>query len=297
MYASICSSKVTRMSAQNNNKRAKQALAANQIGVIVCGYPGQAAVDVAKACAKRGYKVRPFGLALADVKDLKIIVPDVGTVQLVKFGDASAKAKLQEAIQAAEKEGLSVVVADTTEVAGNASVYNEVKVPFVLQSKGGEVHDQLVKQTEDANTFALISQQMNKRLAAFDQMWQEWGKRYPGLFDDHDFSFKSSHPGDTPKSLLDSFSDLTNQSFGLDKVQMFGKDDKFTEGHATREYTFKNGSGSSSFVFRQSVKTDAADYAESVADSVGFLAQKAQEIARPQVYNILDVAAAPRLLM
>jgi hypothetical protein len=288
------------MSAKDNNGKRSKMITPDKIAVIICGWENQVSTDVAQACAKRGYKVRPFGLATADAKDTKVDIKGVGQINLVKFGDATAKTKLQEAIAQAQKEDMFPVVVDTTGVAENVNVYNELKVPFVLQSQGGESHLQAVKDTEEAKTFALISEQMNKKMAAFDQMWQDWSKRYPGLFDDHDFFFKTNRPSDTPKSLLDSFSDLANKNFGVEKIQTFGKGEEknlgFTEGYASREYTFKNGSGSSTFTFRQSVN-DAQEYAESVADSVGFLAQKAQEIARPQVYNILDVASEPRKLL
>jgi hypothetical protein len=182
-------------------------------------------------------------------------------------------------------------------------MYNELQVPFILQSKGGETHQQAVSTTEQSNTMALITEHMNKRVSVMDQMWREWSRRYPALFDDFDFSFRSTHPSETPKSLMDSFSDLVNRELGMDSIQPFEQQQQkdwdistsqpSLEGSVTREYSFKNGgSGSSSYSFRQSVNNNE-EFAESVADSVGFLAQKSQDMARPQVYSILDVAAQP----
>ena len=280
-----------------SSKQRSAALSPDKVAVIVCGYPSQAAQDVAKACKRRGYQVCPFGLATANEASME--VSGVGKITLVKFDDKEAKNKLQQAINEARKENRSVVVVDTTPNASeqHVALYNELKVPFIMQSKPGESHTKAVQDTQEANTFALISDQMNKRTAVFDQMWHDWSRRYPGLLDDGDFFFRSSHPQDTPPSLLDSLSDLVNKPFGLDQVQPFGPNDKVMEGHTTREYTFKNGSGTSTFTFRQAVN-DNQEYADSIADSVGFLAQKSQEIARPQVYNMLDVAAyQPRLAL
>ena len=173
----------------STDKKSIHALTPDKIAVIICGYPEQTALDVAHACVKRGYKVAKFGLTTADTTSID--VPEVGKVTLTKFSAPDSKAKLQEAIKLAEKEGLFPVVADTTSVDGNVSVYNDLKVPFVLQSKGGESHLKAVKDTEQAKTFALISEGMNKRLAAFDAMWEDWSKRFPGLLADHDLVAKT----------------------------------------------------------------------------------------------------------
>jgi len=140
---------------------------------------------------------------------------------------------------------------------------------------------------------------MNKRMAAFDSMWGDWSRRFPGLLDDHDFFMRASNPMDTPQSLLNSFSDLFNRDFGREQVQKITTEEQekmgITEGQVTRDYTFRDGSGTSSFSFRSVVNNQEAT-AEGIADSVGFLAQKAQDISRPRVFNILDVAEQ-RLLM
>jgi len=291
-------SKPDTTAASSSDKRGK--MSAQSIGVIINGYPNPESLEVAKVCAKRGYRVWPFGLATDDAKESTLNVPDVGTVSLLKFSDKAAKTRLDQAVKEIQKEGLSPIVVDTTDVSANVQVYNELKVPFVLQSKGGEAHVKAVKDTEEAKTFALISETMNKRMAAFDSLWPDWSRRYPGLFDDYEGFFRSTHPRETPKSLLDSFSDLTNRNFALEHVQPFEAlhetPGPMTEGHVTREYTFKDGSGTSSFSFRSSMN-DKQEYAENVADSVAFLARKSREIARPQVYSILDVAEHPRAML
>jgi type II secretory pathway pseudopilin PulG len=291
------------------------------IAVLICGWPDPAASNVAKACEKRGFKVLPFGLASSNEQQQKQQQQrqqqqqqqqqqkqqqqqqsqqreEQQQYEIVPFSDPNAKRKLTEAIEKARRDERFVVIVDTSpDAASHVSLYNELKVPFVLQTQGGQAHAQAVHETQQANsTQALISERLNKRLSVMDQMWTEWSRRYPGLFDDFEFSFKSSNPSETPRSLLNSFSDLVNRELGVDAFtrEEQGKT-KSVEGHLTREYSFKNGSGSSEFTFRQDVNEDE-EYADSVADSVAFLAQKSQEIARPQVFNILDVAAQSRML-
>jgi hypothetical protein len=284
----------------------------------------------------------PFGLSLQEGSASEHQLPEVSQpIRLVPFTSSNAKQKLQKAIEAQRSKNKFVVVVDCTpsgeeQQGGTAStkdrvsVYNELQVPFVLESKGGAAHQEVVRDTEESKTLALIAEQMNKRMSVMDQMFSDWSRRYPGLFDDFDFSFRSTRPRETPRSLLDSFSDLINREFDVENIMSFGernqrqqlqnsteqqqpqpqrsaevpqppqqqqqmqqeKQKPTLEAHLAREYTFKNGSGSSTYSFTQSVD-DTQEFAESVADSVGFLAQKFQELARPQVYSILDVAAQP----
>jgi HD-GYP domain-containing protein (c-di-GMP phosphodiesterase class II) len=284
---------------QPQQRQRRSRISPEKIAVVVNGWPSQAAHEVAKACAKRGYRVIPFGLATDEIKDQRLDVPDVGSLQLVKYSDPSAKQQLQQHLQQAQQKEMFTIVVDTTNNPTNVNLYNELKVPFIFESKGGEALNQVVRRTEDAKNFSLITERMNKRLAALDSMWEDWSRRFPGLFDEFDFFFKTSRPEETSRSLLGSFSDLINRDFGMDQVQAFREGEEknlgFTEGMVTREYSFKNGTGTSTFTFRQSVN-DEKEYADSVADSVAFLAQKSQEIARPQVFSILDVAQQSRFL-
>lgn len=283
---------------QHNQQRRhpRQQRNAENVAVIICGFPSQESLDVARACVQRGYRVQPFGLSLEDCKENKINVPEVGEVTLIQFNDNSAKSQLEQAIKQAHNQHLFPVVVDTTNQSDHVRCYNELKVPFVMQTKG-ESGREAIRDTEAAQQFALITETMNKRLAAFDEMWRDWSRTFPGLLDDHDPFFRATYPSDITRGVLDSFGDLTNRQLHAEMVKPFGQGEEknlgFTEGQVTREYSFKNGSGSSSFTFRTSMN-DKQEYADSMADSVGFLAQQAQKMNRPRVYNILDVARFPR---
>jgi len=313
---------------RSSQQRQRNMSSPDMIAVIINGWPNPQATSVASACANRGFYVVPFGLATDDAKEQFLDVPEAKAfkkpVRLVKFSDANVRQEFKHEVDEQHEKGRFLVIVDVTNIPPpqqqgqgqqqqgqassdaikrNVAMYNELQVPFILQSKGGETHQQAVSTTEQSNTMALITEHMNKRVSAMDQMWREWSRRYPALFDDFDFSFRTTHPSETPKSLMDSFSDLVNRELGMDSIQPFEQQQQkdwdistsqpALEGSVTREYSFKNGgSGSSSYSFRQSVNNNE-EFAESVADSVGFLAQKSQDMARPQVYSILDVAAQP----
>jgi hypothetical protein len=294
------------MTSTSGGQRGRARMSPESVAVIVNGWPDPQALNVAKSLVKRGFQVVPFGLTTSGNKEFKVTdIPEITEpIRLVKFSDTQqAKNSLQERLNELRNQDKFVVVVDTTAegVDEHVKLYNDLKVPFVLESRGGESHQRAVRETEQARSLALITEQMNKRMSVMDQMWREWSRRYPGVFDDFDFNFRSSRPDETPKSLMDSFSDLVNRELGVEDIQPIDSGFKSsfegpsTESHMTREYSFRNGSGSSTYSFRQSVNNEQ-EFAESVADSVGFLAQKSQDLSRPHVYNILDVATQPRLL-
>jgi hypothetical protein len=282
---------------RSGQRQRRARMSPESISVIICGWPDQAAENVAKACKKRGYSIAKFGLC-QDNCDHNVDVSEVGKIECVKFSDPNAKQRLQKCQQDCQQEQKSIVLVDASpDAAKHVQMYNELKIPFVLQSQGGEAHNQAVRDTELARSTALISETMSRQLSVLDNMWTDMSRRFPGLFDDFDLEFRSTNPRETPRSLMNSISDIMNREFNMDQIQQFDDSDKkkFTEGNVTREYTFKDGSGRSSFTFRQTVDNDQ-EYADTIADSVGFLAQKTQELSRPQVYNILDVAQENRLL-
>ena len=271
------------------------------IGVIVCGYPNESAVQVVAECQKRGFTVSKFGLATDDIGNEKLFkVNNLGNVRVTKFSGSDARSKLELEIAELQRDGLFVVIADTTERITNVYLYNILNVPFVLQCNEAEALLKAIKHTEAAKNFAVVSGHMNKRLAAFDRCWSEWSKKYAGLFNEYELEYKSSSPLDTPLSLMASFSQLVNKDFGPHQIADMEKDQQrklgYPPSHITREISFKNRSGTSSFVFRQSV--DEKDgFMEGFGDSICFLAQKAHRTARPQVFSILDVAEQNQHLM
>jgi hypothetical protein len=276
-------------------------LTPENIGVIVSGYPSEQALAVVDECLKRGFKISRFGLAFDSIGEEKLFsVPAIGNVRVVKFTGSDAGPKLEVEIAELQKEGLFVVVADTTENVANVELYNAAKVPFVLQCKEAESLVRAIKHTEGSRSFAVITGHMNKRIAAFDTCFADWSRKYAGLFEEYDFAYKSSSPLDTPMSLMTSFSELCNKDFGAHQIADLESNEQkkmgYAKSHVTREFTFKNRTGTAAYTFRQSVD-DKEAYVEGMGDSIAFLALKAHRTARPQVYSILDVAEQNQFLM
>jgi len=271
-------------------KKNRTFLDPGKIGVIVNGWPSEKAHAVAKACHNRGYKVANFGLSTEDAQQREIDVPEIGRISLENCCASESKQKLQAAISDAKREGVQqLVVIDTTDSAKNVKLYNELKVPFVLQTSDCSAYEE----TETAKQIAFISEDMDKFQRAFDEMFSDFGKRFPSLFQGFESSFKSSRPSNMPKSLLDSFGDLFNEDIKRDAIKSMPQEETqkwgHTQGHFSNEYVFKNGSGTTQFTFRTAT-SDPNNNAEGMADAVGFLAQKAEQAPRPKIYSILDVA-------
>jgi hypothetical protein len=307
---------------------------AERIAVIICGWPNDLALSTAKACVRRGYRMLPFGLALNDSKEDRVDISDIGTIELLKYCDSQAKTRLEEQVRLARLQQLFPMVVDTSEDTANLRRYQELRVPFVFESadQDGDEYHRAVRETEHSRTFALISEKMDKRVAAVDSFWDEWARRFPGLFaesasqekqqnEDSAFQFackvsdEKDFAANKNKRLFDSVSDLLNRDITSEDdeeqgrrsfIQQIGStEEKEQHGmmhqyetkqeHINREYTLKNSSGSAVFKFQQSVN-GKYECAEGIADSVNFLAQRCQEMARPRVFHILDVAQQSRYL-
>ena len=156
----------------------------------------------------------------------------------------------------------------------------------MLRSKDSSSKTQATESTEAAKQLAVIDDDFNKHFAAFDALFSDMAKAFPGIYRGWDLIGTSSSP--TSKSLTRSFNDLFEKDFGLES---FKQDGRIIEGQHQQEFTFKNGSGRSSFTFRR-ITNEPEDSAEGIADSIEFIAQQAMEnqTRRPRVFNILDVA-------
>lgn len=257
-----------------------------KVAVIIAGYPNEQAVEVARQSSSRGYRVSKFGLTTTDQSSVE--VPQIGKINLVNTASSDARSRLDQAVRDARREGLFPIVADTTGNDGHVSLYNQLRVPFVFQSSNEDSRSRAIQETEASKTFALISDQMNKRVAAFDEMVRDWSRRFPGLLSGYEL--KATTDGKSQETLSRSFSDLLNRDIGSDTFSRAeSKKSGTSSGGSIREYTLQNTGGSGTFSFSHSCN-DLKESTEGITDSIGFLARRAQQIARPRVFSILDVA-------
>jgi len=269
------------------------------VGVLLGGYPSSLADETAKALDKRGVKILAALTSDADSK-----IEHGAPVLWVK--DANAKQQVEQIVNDARNNKMSVVGVD---VAGTApetyQLFQQLKVPYVLNSQEGQTR---AKATDEANAqqlSAVMTDDFNKMRTMFDEMFRDASRRFPGMLGD-DWLFRGweSRPSmwqdfhESTHKLVDSFDRMFALPFQPDAVtkvrdpkqqqEDLGVPTKFLEGHVAQQFSGQTGDGSASFTFRTSYSGDAPA-AEGVADSVLFLAQKSQELARPKVYSLQDV--------
>jgi hypothetical protein len=291
-----------------------------RIGVVIAGWPNELAIQCAKACVKRGYRMLPIGICMNDSDDDRVDITDVGTIVLYRYGDSELRGRLLEQLSLAEdKLDLFPVVIDTSLHVENIRLYQHIKVPFVFETRADDLeqHQRAVRETEQMRCYALIAQRMDKHVAAVDSLLDEMARRFPGLFAEtstsrsrsssFDFSIKTSEGNDkVNRRVLDAMSDLLNKDVTLSQVQHIAsneererhgmaRDVSTKESHIKRTYELRNMSSSAVFTFEQNVNA-VYECAEGVADSVSFLAQRVQDTARPRVYDINDVGQQNRFL-
>lgn len=262
-----------------------------KVAVIIAGFPQEQALEIAKVSNARGFRVSTVGLTTSDEGSVE--VPQIGKINLVNTASSDARTRLDQALRDARKEGLFPIVADMTGNEGHVSLYNQLRVPFVFQTRSEDSRSKAVQETEASRTFALISDQMNKRVAAFDAMLHDWSRRFPGLLSGYEL--KATTDGKSEEILSRSFSDLLNKDIGKETFSRTESSQRSSSGGAVREYTLQNTGSSSTFSFSHS-SNDLTESTEGMADSISFLAKRAQQMARPRVFSILDVAEQGILL-
>jgi 4-hydroxy-tetrahydrodipicolinate reductase len=230
----------------------------------------------------------------------------VGTIRLIDASKPDAKEKFQQEVKALEDKGFNVLAIDFTHpsaVNGNADLYNEMKLPFVMGTTGGD-RDKLMSSTQAAKNHAVIAPNMCKQIVAFQAMMEFMEKSFPGAFSGYDLSVVESHQktkadtSGTAKAVVKSLSALTGTEFpeekiekirGDDKSKAFGVPEEFLTGHAHHTYRLTSGDKSVVFEFKHNVN-GRSTYAEGVADAAVFLGSRAANSRnKPKVYNMIDI--------
>ena len=257
------------------------------IKVVVAGFPNILAPSVAKSCKNRGFHIAKFGACLKDFNESSFDVPDVGKLKMIKFGNADLKKELQKLNEEGQGGKHFTVVADVSNMAENVDLYNECKVPFVMQSTD---HKTRIQTNEKAKQLAVVSEDFNKFGVAFDAIMREWGRRFPGLFKGFDVVGEGLNAS---RHLMHSFDDLLDKEFHKDA---FKKEPvSYMEGKSYQEFAFKDGHGSTTFSFKRSARPE--DFAEGMADAIAFLAKQHEMDQPARVFSMVDVARRAPLMM
>ncbi|KAF7833667.1 4-hydroxy-tetrahydrodipicolinate reductase 2, chloroplastic-like [Senna tora] len=199
----------------------------------------------------------------------------------------------------------NLIVVDYTAppaVNGNAELYCNVGVPFVMGTTGGD-RDLLYKTVKDSNVYAVISPQMGKQVVAFLAAMEIMAEQFPGAFSGYSLQVLESHQASkvdasgTAKAVISCFNKL-GVSFDMDQIQlirdpkqqveMVGVPEEHLSGHAFHMYHLTSPDQTVSFEFQHNV-CGRSIYAEGTVDAVIFLAKKIESKDNKKIYNMIDV--------
>lgn len=163
----------------------------SDIHVIVNGLPGPMALETAKACIDRGYRLLPFGFTGPSGTPSCLVQGKTSQVdvQLIKgpgIDTENAYSKLREW----KSKYPSLVVIDYTHPSAtleNAKCYSATNCDFVMGTTGGDPTE-LVRTVEASSITAVIAPNMGKQIVAMQAILQQMSKRFPGSFLGYDLS-------------------------------------------------------------------------------------------------------------
>jgi len=278
-------------STQSGQKRSTNDLNPATVGVIIAGIDNPLSEKIGEEILKRGARI---ACGLGKARTVKL---QGNTVPVLDSTDAQLRTKLLDVTK-----GFETVVAVDCNANPNVDLLTNLGYPFVLATDQ-ETSKALAKR---ANVPSVVDSNFSQDLHAFDVMFQDWSRRFPGLFEGWTLSGTECFPGPltdfrkNTMSILDSFGTLTNNDdAGRDvarvrdpaEARKLGVPQQFLEGHAHQEFQLKSSSGSSTFTFKATINGQD-DFASGVADSVMFLAHKVKENARAKMFSINDVVNA-----
>ncbi|CAJ1961077.1 unnamed protein product [Cylindrotheca closterium] len=281
----------------------------DDVYVMVNGMPGPMATAAAEACLRKGLKLTPVAMTGPDIQSSTITVYDsvTGKSSDVKLIPASEPDELKASIagikeSCGEKNVLAIDYTHPSAVNNNALFYAGNKLPFVMGTTGGD-REKLIDDMQSAKHFAVIAPNMGKQIVAMQAALEDLATKYPGAFAGYKLECKESHQktkadtSGTAKAVIDSLTQLSDDSFTYDDIEMvrddkesieFGVSEDALKGHAFHTYTLTSSDGSVQFQLKHNVSGRTV-YAEGTADAVKFLAKKVQSESEGKVYNMINV--------
>lgn len=284
----------------------------SDIHVMVNGMPGPMATAAAEACLRKGMKLTPVAMTGPDIDPMTIVVFDPITEKSseVRLIPSSEKEELSSSVEGlkvscGENNVLAIDYTHPSAVNSNADFYVEQNLPFVMGTTGGD-REKLMKGVNDANHFAVIAPNMAKQIVAMQAALEDLAKKFPGSFASYKIACRESHQktkadtSGTAKAVIDSLTELTDDEFTYDDIEMirddagaieFGVPENAMNGHAFHRYTLTSADGTTQFALEHNV-AGRTIYAEGTADAVKFLAGRLREGSEGKVYSMIDVLEA-----
>jgi len=279
---------------------------------MVNGMPGPMALETAKACVDRGYKLIPWGFTGPNmIKDIDVTgASKTVKVQLVK-GPGVGGPEVIDLLRKIKNENPNLVVIDYTHPSAtlnNVKAYVSCECDFVMGTTGGDLVQMTDIQSKAKNSIAVIAPNMAKQIVAVQATLQHMASRFPNSFVDYKLSVRESHQSTkadtsgTAKAIVSHLTTLNGErSFTLEDIEMirdekgqlaFGVPSEALRGHAFHTYRLVSSDGSVAFELQHNV-CGRRVYAEGTADAVAFVDEMRRRGGRTKsLFNMIDVLEA-----
>jgi hypothetical protein len=224
----------------------------------------------------------------------------LGNCEVIRSDDQHLSIKFQEVVKTYQDKGMHVVGIDVSE-RPSSRMFQQCDIPFVMNTRGGEgIFSSLMR----SKSMAVIDEDFNKYSRAIEEVFEDLGKRFPGLLKSNwsvegceCLPEKEKEMHRSTERMIEAVDKLTGQTTGESSIkqvrdskeaQKMGVPKENLDEHVCQEVELKSKDGTACFKFEQMYLGTKAQ-AEGVADSVLFLAHKCSMQAKPRTWNLMDV--------
>eukprot|EP01041_Mallomonas_annulata_P004979 gene4979-9952_t len=277
----------------------------SDIAVMINGMPGPMAVETAKACVDRGFRILPVGFTgTKEPVDFTVVGKDKSTtVRLV--GGPGIVDDANDILTKLKDENPNMIIVDYTHpsaVLNNLKCYVGNNCDFVMGTTG-EDPARIAEEFSKGSNYAVIAPNMAKQIVAIQAALLAMVKRFPKSFSSYTLTVTESHQSSkadtsgTAKAIVNHINELTGHKFGFEEIKMlrqkdqqlaFGVPETHLGGHAFHTYSLVSADGSTSFQLQHNV-CGRRIYAEGTADAVEFLDNIRRNKPEKHQYNMIDV--------
>lgn len=268
------------------------------IRVMVNGFPGSMAKEVAQVAVERGLEVIPYSLTGPEVtsdevefggKNIRLVRPDV-------------RENIIEKIKQEFFPFISIDYTHPSSVNSNAEFYIKYDLPFVMGTTGGD-RFKLIDDVDEAKISCVIAPNMAKQIVALQLMLENMEKEFPDLYKNYTLSVVESHQktkadtSGTAKAIVDTFNQMGIKQISHDDIQKirseneqlkFGVPKEYLSGHAFHTYRLQSQDGGLAFEFRHNLCGRNA-YAQGTVDAVIFLSENIKPKGCGKRFNMIDI--------
>jgi len=262
--------------------------------VVVAGLPGKMATLITKAIASQEDMVLHFD-ALGEKYEK---VPD--SLSGLNLRIIGAPAHEEFLYEQRDKIDLVVDFTHPNAVNGNALMYRNLGIPFVMGTTGGD-REKLIKTVEGSGISAVIAANMAAPVVVLQEMIKFAAEKFPNAFEGFTLNIRESHqaakkdPSGTAISLLPYFASL-GIPLEKEQIEMLRDPDlqwqklkipgQHLSGHGYHTYTIASRDGTVVLEFKHNVLGRNV-YVEGALKAIRFLARNLD--VQGKVFSMSDV--------